>query len=121
MTALDDIAAQITDTLTSADILTALAVRRSTFVPNPETPWDPSSGTTEELDHACSGWVDTYAQSDVNGSTIQQGDRRVFILASTLDIEPTTADHVPLDGSAYGIVSVGRDPAGAAWVLQCRL
>jgi len=120
MSALDDLAASITFDLQAADIPGVVAVSRDTFVPNPDTPWDPSSGTTTTTDYDCQGWRDEYEQSEINGTLIAQGDVRVFILASTLAITPVTTDHVTVGGKVYSIISVATDPAGALWTLQCR-
>ncbi len=120
MSALDDIAANITFDLQAADIPGAVVITRSEVDPDCPTPWDPSSCDTVDVDHACQGWRDEYAQHDINGTIIAVGDVRVFILASTLDITPVTTDRVTVGGKVYSIISVATDPAGALWTLQCR-
>lgn len=64
--------------------------------------------------------MDDYAERDRDGTLVQVNDRRVYILVSSLDITPTTASRVTVDDVQYSIISVSRDPAGAAWVLQGR-
>ncbi|KIZ33650.1 hypothetical protein OO17_28235 [Rhodopseudomonas palustris] len=73
-----------------------------------------------DVPHDCSGWTDNYSQIDHADSNVQVNDRKVYVLCSTLAITPTTADTVTIAGATYAIVNVQRDPAGAAWVMQCR-
>jgi hypothetical protein len=52
---------------------------------------------------------------------VQVNDRKVFIVASTLAITPAPGNTTTIGGSTYSIITVQRDPAGACWVLQCRV
>jgi len=48
-------------------------------------------------------------------------DRKVLILADTLDVKPERTDSVRIDGETYRVREVSTDPAKAAWVLQAYL
>jgi len=109
------LAEQITDALIGADI------PRSAVVTAQETsgpPWEP---VITDVPYSCSGWVDNYATTDHVDSNVQVNDRKVFIVASTLAITPAPGNTTTIDGSTYSIIAVQRDPAGACWVLQCRV
>lgn len=108
------LADQLTDALIGADIPKACVV---TTQESSGPPWDP---TVEDVPHACRGWVDNYTQLDQVNSNVQVNDRKVYVLRSTLAITPTTADSVTIDGLTYSIINVQLDPAGTAWVCQCR-
>ena len=109
-----ELADTLTEALSAFDIPQSCVVTRME-VSGPE--WDP---TLTPVDHACSGWIDNYTQLDHVDSAVQINDRKAFVLCSSLDITPTTADQFKLGGVSYSIVNVQRDPASAAWVLQAR-
>ncbi|KIZ37085.1 MULTISPECIES: hypothetical protein [Rhodopseudomonas] len=109
-----DLADQLTDALIAADIPQS-AVLTVQELSGPE--WDP---TYTDVPYDCLGWVDNYAQIDHVDSSVQVNDRKVYVLCSTLAVVPTTANTLTISGSTYGIIAIQRDPAGTAWVLQCR-
>ena len=119
MSLLAEIGETLTDALVGADLPGDCVVTRTETV-DPGTPWDPSDDTSEDVPYDCQGWRDEYQQSEIDGTVIQQGDARVYVVASTLAITPTTADKVTIGGKTYVIQSIGLDPAGACWVLQAR-
>lgn len=108
------LATELTDALSAFDIPMACVVTRNE-VSGP--PFDP---TITPVAHPCSGWVDNYAQLDHVDSAVQINDRKAFVLCSSLDITPTTADKLAIGSVNYVIVRVERDPAGACWVIQAR-
>lgn len=109
-----DMAAQLTDAITSAGLPYTITVTRIT-TSGPS--YDP---VQVETPHEGQGWRDNYSLDTVDGTLIRASDARVFILASTLAIAPTTADRVTLDGVTHSIVRVSIDPAGTAWDIQAR-
>jgi len=110
-----ELAATLTDALIEADIPGALVIRRQeTSGP----PWDP---VTSDVDYNCMGWIDDYDAASRAGSLVQQNDRKVFVVASTLVIAPIVTDRLVVGTTLYTIIGVQRDPAGACWVLQCRV
>jgi hypothetical protein len=98
----------------AADVPAAATITRT------ETSGPPYDPTIVDVPYACSGWLDQYAAHDVDGTRIRVDDRRAFILCSSLTITPTTADTLTVDGSTFSIIAIQRDPAGTAWVVQCR-
>ena len=111
-----ELAQTLVDALTDARIPQSLAIVSIEVDPN-SPPWNPS---TIELNHACRGWVDSYAATEIGAGAVLASDRKVFVICASLVIVPNTSDHITIDGLSYAIVSVGRDPAGAAWILQVR-
>ncbi len=106
---------QLTDSLTAADIAGDCVVTRQE-ISGPS--YDP---TITNVDYPASGWVDNYASFDHVDSAVQVNDRRVYVLCSSLAITPVADNTVTIDSTLYVIISVQRDPAGACWVLQCRI
>jgi hypothetical protein len=108
------LAARLTDALAAADIPYDVVIQRT------ETDDDPFNPTTTVVDHAASGWSDSYDARDIDGTLIRQSDVKAFILCSSLDITPATTDKYVANSITYTIVSVQRDPAGACWIVQAR-
>lgn len=81
---------------------------------------DQFNPTTTWVDHACTGFLDTFAARDIDGTLILATDVKAFVVCSSLDITPTTTDRLVANGTTYTIINVQRDPAGAAWVVQAR-
>ncbi len=61
---------------------------------------------------------DNHSQIDHVDSSVQATTVKVY--AKMLAITPTAASVTIAVGVSYGIVNVQRDPAGTAWVMQCR-
>ena len=110
----DELADTLADALTEAGIPYALTVTRTT----PPDPINGGDGTTTA--YPCQGWRDEYSLDLIGGSLISQGDVRVFIIRSTLAIQPTATDGLTIDGKQYAIINVSIDPAGTAWDVQAR-
>ncbi|MGD9923654.1 MAG: hypothetical protein AB7O60_03325 [Variibacter sp.] len=96
-------------------------VPQSCVLTTQETSGPPDEPTTVDVPHACSGWVDTYDTAERANGDVLVNDRKVYILASSLDVTPAPGNTVTVDGATFSIISVQRDPAGAAWVCQCRV
>lgn len=116
MSILDDgsLATTLTDALSAFDIPMACVVTRMV---ESGPPFDP---VLTPVPHACQGWRDTYSAQDLANSSILMTDIKVFVVASSLDIVPSTADTITLNGTVYSIVNVSADAAGAAYVVQAR-
>lgn len=85
----------------------AAAIRRTE---NSGPPYDPVQTTT---DHACTLVVMEIDLSKIDGTVIQVSDRMAYVSTDGLTIEPTTADHVVLAGTAHAIKLVKPlNPAG---------
>jgi hypothetical protein len=109
-----ELADALTDALVSADIPQSASIARDT--PS-GPPYAPEITTTN---HACSGWVDEYSTIEHALSGIDVNDRKVYILANSLDITPRPNDRVSINNSTYTVIAVAKDAASAAWVLQAR-
>lgn len=80
--------------------------------------WDP---VITPVPYACSGWVDDYAAAEHVDSNVLVSDRKVYVVASTLAIVPVPGNTVTIGGSTFTIIATALDPAGTAWVCQCRI
>lgn len=90
----------------------------TTAAPDPSTPWLPGAPTTAA--HVCKGMVDVYDAYYIANSLVEASDRKVLILATSLDVTPTEEMTITIRGVTYQIVSVKVDPALAVWECQCR-
>lgn len=71
-----------------------------------EGDYDPSTGSSSSVtqEHVATGVMLEYAQRDVDGTLIQQGDQRVY-LSPGLVVTPETGDTLSFNGSAFTIVA----------------
>jgi hypothetical protein len=111
-----ELAEIIGDALIDADIPFAITVTRST--PGDGPAYDPGPPTL--TDHACQGFVDTYAAQYIDDTIILAGDVKIVIVAKTLDIEPVPGDTVTARDKTYSVINVSADPALALYELQAR-
>jgi hypothetical protein len=105
----------LNDALLQSDIPMDCVVTRQ------ETSGPPFNPTIVNVSYPAAGWVDSYSTLDHVNSAVLVSDRKIFIIASTLAITPAPPNTVTIAGATYSIISVERDPAGAAWVCQCRV
>lgn len=87
------------------------------------TAGDPAGGTNSmEKDHNGNGIIEDYEDSQIDGTVVKQGDRRVLILGRSLPngIVPSTNDSVTIEGATYTVVGVDRDPAAASYTCRVR-
>jgi hypothetical protein len=81
---------------------------------NPET--GQVEGGSDPVTHTAHGVKDGYAQRDIDGTIVRQGDQRVYIPALGF-IRPLTTEKLNVDGKDYSIVSVSVIAPGAVDVL----
>jgi len=86
---------------------------------------NPTAGTQPTTaDHTVKGWEDSYSERQVDGQMIQQGDRKISILGSSLPsgVVPKPNDEITLAGVTRTICENGvkTDPAHAVFECQCR-
>lgn len=63
----------------------------------------------------------SFAFMEIDGSAVLANDRKAIIPTLDLAIVPTLNDTITrADGSAWNVIGIKTDPAGAAWVLQIR-
>lgn len=99
------------------------------IVPGTRTPGSISAGTNPtSTSFSCRGWIEVWTDTDVAGTLIEQGDRKITLIASTLAATPTTNDQitiVDLDGvsKTFRIEGdvIGSGPNGAFYICQARL
>lgn len=70
----------------------------------------------------CKGFVDNYRETQVDGTRVQVGDRKVVLLGDTIagGVAPKPNDEVTIESTTFRIVNVTRDPAGATYECQVR-
>lgn len=59
--------------------------------------------TRTQTDYPAIGYLDQYAQEDIDGTLIQVGDQRV-IMSPTVPVEPKTGDALVIDSDEWEIV-----------------
>jgi len=81
-------------------------------------PWDPGSGTSTTVTTNVTIVVSEYALSEIDGTTIQAGDRKVLMTAMA-GVEPKPSDTLTISGKAYNVVNaMPLAPAGIAVMYE---
>jgi hypothetical protein len=92
--------------------------------PGTRTPGSVSAGTNPtSTDYACKGLVSDYAVGQIDNTLVQQGDRKVLLIARSIGggaVEPKPSDRVTIESRTYTVIAVTRDAAAAAYHLQVR-
>ena len=74
--------------------------------------------------HNCKGFTDAYKETEIDGTSIKMGDRKIVILGGTLPdaVDPEPGDTITIEGVEWRIVPSGvmRDPVGATFTCQVR-
>lgn len=75
-----------------------------------------------ETAYTFKGFFDDYREGDFDGTLVQDGDRKAFILADSLTsgITPQVGDKVTIESEEKKIIKIKRDPAGATYTCQVR-
>ena len=88
---------------------------------------DPNNSTKNiksETPYPCKGFIDTFDDRMINGTTIKFSDRKIVIMGATLpqSVVPTSGDKIVAEGQTFTITDGGvrRDPAGATYECQSR-
>ena len=88
--------------------------------------YDPDLGTP--VNYPCKAQRDEWSSYDRQGGLVSAVDWKVMVLRKTLAVEPREGGRITIGGVTLTIVSdgggqpaVSSDPAGAAWILRCRL
>lgn len=92
-------------------------------------PYDPTPGA--DTVHTCRALVTTWGEVQLAERLVTTDDRKILVLASSLDIEPEPGDRIEMEeGPEIGIFQIGdfeggqpavsTDPAHAVWVLRAR-
>lgn len=86
--------------------------------------YDPTPGAP--LTFACKAIVEVYSVSFRAAGLVQQNERRVLILAASLNIQdvdasrrkPQPGDVLTINGTTFSILEVETDPATAIWTCR---
>lgn len=81
-------------------------------------PADPPAPTPVE--YACKAIHEQYSERFRLEGLVRDGDRKVLILATSLDVEPSPGDRITIDGFVFLIINTATDPARAVWTCQAR-
>lgn len=85
---------------------------------NTGTPWNP---TQTIMDYDCKLVVLSYNNKDIDGSLIKASDKKVYVSALGLTIEPMTTDKLVIAGKENTIISVKPlNPAGVSVYYECQ-
>ncbi len=115
-----DIAKIVADSIKSAGgVLDATLI---SVTPGTGTDAEPNSFKPTTTTHSARGFIDDYRDSQVDGTIVRRGDRRVTLLGATISppVAPKTNDRVTIEGFTFDVQKVRRDPAGATYELQVR-
>jgi len=83
-----------------------------------ETDYDPVEGTetVTETDYTFDGVLDDYSAYELQNSLIEGGDKKVTVIAQSLEVTPQQDDKI----EGYKIINIDPDPAGATYTIQVR-
>lgn len=70
--------------------------------------------------HPCRALVDDFSAYRRAAGDIAGNDRKIIILAATLDVEPKVGHTINAEGRDWQIIALTRDPAGATYEVQGR-
>ena len=96
------------------------------FSVGPRSPKLTAGRSRTPITYPCRAIWEDFDPSDVDGVNILAQDRRAMVLGDTLPVSvtPQNGDQLMIkdhEGTTLSVVRVlGRDPAGAAYTLQCR-
>ena len=114
-----ELAETISSALMDAGIPYGVTLTRAgETVPGPN-PWDPPVVTPPQVFEA-KGFVETYSDMLVSAGVVQALDRKIVVLAPTLNTTPELTDTVTVRGQSFTIVNISFDPALATIELQAR-
>ena len=101
----------------SGDIVIPATLRRSSG-----GAYDPVTGSTAgtTVDIPCGIVLDSWEQRQIDGDVVRVGDRRAFVRASELGIEPSTDDQLVIGGRTWQVLAVSTDPALVLYELHVR-
>ena len=69
------------------------------------------------------GIAQFYRDNEVDNELIKHSDRKILIIAKSLDTVPLLGDKITLEteDDTYSIIRINRDPAQASYICQARL
>jgi hypothetical protein len=82
-------------------------------------PADPPAPTP--TNYACLAIVEKYSDYFSKQGLVQDGDRKVLILANSLSVRPVVNSRITISGITFTTIKVDTDPATAIWEIQGRM
>jgi len=72
--------------------------------------------------HTCRGFVSSYKDSEVDGTIVRKGDRKITLLGDSISpaAVPKSKWKITIEGSTFEIINVDRDPDAATYTCQGR-
>lgn len=117
-----DLAQEIADALTGADVPYEIVIPRTTYSePPPDWPtWEPWEGDPVTVEHRMQGFIDSYSELLQASTLISEGDVKIIILKPTIPSGLTIelVDLVQAKGQTFTILNISEDPAGATVELR---
>lgn len=83
--------------------------------PAPE-PGEPANTVTQEFN--CKALTEEYSDYYKLQNMVQANERKILVLANSLNTTPQQNDKITIRSNTYTVVSVGTDPALATWELR---
>jgi hypothetical protein len=65
--------------------------------------------------------VEKYSDYFSKQGLVQDGDRKVLILANSLSVRPVVNSRITISGIIFTTIKVDTDPATAVWEIQGRM
>lgn len=103
------------------DLFLDFTLIKDTKVADPNIPWEPVDSADTE--YSCKAVVLEYSERELETENVQQGDRKILILANSISVQPAIGDRIKgaSDSRQYEIVSpIKTDPARATYECQGR-
>jgi hypothetical protein len=82
-------------------------------------PFDPPAPVVTT--YGCKAIVEGYSDYFKKNGLVDAKDRKVLVLAASLDVTPEPGDRVTVQNVTFSVVTVATDPATAVWEIQGRM
>lgn len=76
---------------------------------------------TTESEFSCKALVTKYSDRLKAAQLVDDKDRKILVLQTTLSTTPEDRDRITVGGVAFTVLEVDVDPARAVWVLRCKM
>ena len=79
---------------------------------------NPTAGA--DIDYDCRAMIDDMSEVARAQAGYTERERRIMVLADSVDVVPTTNDSVTVKGERYAIMDVNSDPAESYYSMRCQ-
>ena len=76
--------------------------------------------TSTGTDYPCRAMIDDMSEVARGQAGYTEKERRIMVLADSLDVEPTTSDEITVKGERYAVMDVNSDPAESYYSMRCQ-